>query len=212
MKFSKPVYDSSTKSYRCEVTESDSFRFESAKEDTTFTPSLDTFVEVYRIPLTNDLLQATKGWFTKPLTYEWLLPRIEFNIPTDEVPPMFEGTIEWQLVSIIITKDRFMCMCKMTSMREADKITIEFEEEERLEGRGGEGSERIEVVDIPCVNDSEAPVDIGPTRRVLQKQLVLQARSKAARALFKAEHMTQKYIEMYGEDTDWEDEEDEDSV
>jgi hypothetical protein len=193
------------------VTESDSFRFESAKEDTSFTPSLDTFVEIYRISLTNLLLQATKGWFTKPLTYEWLLPRIEFNIPTDEIPSTFEGTITWQPVAIIITKERFVCMCKMTAMHEADKITLDFQEEVGLE-RGGEANEASEVVDIPCVNDTEPPVDIGPTRRVLQKQLVLQARSKAARALFKAEHMTQKYIEIYGEDTDWEDEEDEDSV
>jgi len=196
----------------CEVTESDSFRFESTKEDTTFTPSLDTFVEVYRKPFVDLLLQATKGWFTKPLTHEWLLPRIEFNIPTDEIPPTFEGSITWQPAAIIITKERFVCMCKMVAMHKLDKITLDFQEEEGLEGREGEGSERIEVVDIPCVNDSEPPVDIGPTRRVLQKQSVLQARSKAARALFKAEHMTQKYIEMYGEDTDWEDEEDEESV
>lgn len=209
MKFTKPVYNSSTKSYRCEVTESDSFRFESNKEDNTFTPSLDTFVEVYRKPLVDLLLQATKGWFTKPLTHEWLLPRIEFNIPTEEVPPTFEGTVGWEPAAIIITKERFVCMCKMTGMREADKITLEFEEEVEGGAGGGIGSE---VVDIPCVNDSEPPVDIGPTRRALQKQSVLQARSKAARALFKAEHMTQKYIEMYGEDTDWEDEEDEDSV
>jgi len=170
-----------------------------------FTPSLNTFVEVYRKPLVDLLLQATKGWFTKPLTHEWLLPRIEFNIPTDEVPPTFEGTVLWEPAAIIITKERFVYMCKMLTMREADKITLDFQEEE-VEG------ESNEVVEIPCVDEKEPPIDIGPTRRVLQKHLVLQARSKAARALFKAEHMTQKYIEAYGEDTDWEDEEDEESV
>jgi hypothetical protein len=56
------------------------------------------------------------------------------------------------------------------------------------------------------------PMSIGPTRRILQKHAVMKARARAARALFKAEALTQDYIRQYGEDTDWEDEADGSSV
>jgi hypothetical protein len=48
------------------------------------------------------------------------------------------------------------------------------------------------------------------TRQQEQKSIVLAARLRAAKALFKAERLTQAYVQTYGE-TDWEDELEEDS-
>jgi cytidylate kinase len=36
-------------------------------------------------------------------------------------------------------------------------------------------------------------------------------RNKAAKALYRAEQETQRYCELYGEDTDWEDDDSDDS-
>jgi hypothetical protein len=204
MKCSKPVYASATKAYTSDIT--NGVRFDILKEDTPFTPSL----EAHRSSVCDILLAQTQGWFTKPLTSDWLLPRIEFSIPTDTVPTAFEGTVTLQAVRLVITKEQFVVYWKVVGIREAEKVVIDFQEgEEAKEAKEAKGPDiPVIVTDVPLVESPE-PVRIGPTRRVLQKRAVLEARSKAARALFKAEHMTQQYIQVYGEDTDWEEDEEE---
>lgn len=141
------------------------------------------------------LITSTKGWFTKPITEEWLTPRLSQVRETTGVLPSFEGTIEWIVAWVSITKDKFCIHWKVNSVKEAPKVVIEFEEEK---------AEIESVADVP--EEEGETLGIGPTRRVLHKSKVLKARAKAARALFKAERMTQEYIQLYGEDTDWEDE------
>ena len=200
MKCSKPVYAPATKAYTSDIIHG--VRFDILKEETPFTLSL----EAHRSSVCDLLLAQTQGWFTKPLTSDWLLPRIEFSIPTDSVPTAFEGTVTVQAVRLVITKEQFVVHWKVVGIREAEKVMIDFQEPEEAK-EAKEAEVPVVVTDVPLVESPE-PVRIGPTRRVLQKRAVLEARSKAARALFKAEHMTQEYIQAYGEDTDWEEDED----
>ena len=81
---------------------------------------------------------------------------------------------------MVISKEEFTIVFKMGVMKQAEKVVIQFQEEEL------------------------------PAKRALQKSDVLKARARAAKALFVAESLTQEYIRLRGgEDTDWEDEEDE---
>jgi len=166
------------------------------KEANPFIPSL----QEYTNQVAEAILEQTRGWFTKPLTSDWLLPRIHFSIPTDGVPASFEGTVTLETVRLVITKEQFVIECKVADMREAEKVIIDLQEDTP-----------VVVNDVPFEPTTAAPIPIGPTRQVLQKRAVMEARSKAARALFKAEHMTQEYIQAYGEDTDWEEDDEGDS-
>jgi hypothetical protein len=189
MKLLKPVYNQEFKVYDSAV-EGGARRIRT-KEGDVWTPPLNEESDEY----INWLIDSTKGWFTKPITKEWLTPRLEHTYETTKLPAAFEGTVEWLLTGISITKERFFIHWKVDSFKEAPKVVIEFEEEQP------------EEVEIVSEAKAEEILAIGPTRRVLHKHKVLQERAKAARALFKAERMTQEYIQLYGEDTDWEDEE-----
>jgi len=120
--------------------------------------------------------------------------KIEYDIPTN-VPETFEGLIEWQIQRLIISKEQFLFVCGVAQTVEDEKVSLEFPEEPAPK----EPEEEIPL-------HEEAPLGIGPTRRNLEKEKVLSARTKAARALFHAERLTQEFYQNFGE-TDWEDEE-----
>jgi len=199
MKLSKPVYDSSAKLYTCDVT--DGIRF-SARHDT----PPETCVDIQE--LTAFLITSTKGWFSKPLTSDFLQGKVKTRFseatldqrPTDE---QFEGTLEWAIQELIISKDVFLFRYSVVNRVADEKISIEFPED---------SVEKVSLAEAPLdeqitfAEDSSAPLGIGPTRQQHQKTLVLKARTKAARALFHAERLTQQYYEEFGEDTDWDDE------
>jgi len=179
-KLAKPVYNSSAKLYTCSIT--NGFRLTARREEGRFTPELDMNKE----QVANFIVAATHGWFSKPLTEDFLRDKIQLTIPTSSLAESFEGSVEWQMVSLTISKDVFLLTFDLIGQKEDEKICIKFEEEE----------------EIP-LQQAEA-IAIGPTRRQIQKKNVLKARAKAARSLFTAERLTQAYCEEFGEDTDWE--------
>ena len=184
-KLGKPVYDASAKMYTCSI--SNGFRFSSRREEGQFTPPLDTC-------LNNDevatfLVGATKGWFSKPLTEDSLKDKIKVHIPTS-VADTFEGSIDWQLAALTLSKELFLLSFSIIAQKEDEAVCIKFEEDE------------------PPLQEAEV-LGIGPTRQQIQKKNVLKARAKAARSLFTAERLTQAYCEEFGEDTDWEGDESE---
>lgn len=193
MKLQKPVYDSARKVYVCEVT--DGIRFECKREDGEWTHPFTQIPSDIVSTLATQLVDTMKHWFSKPITYEWLFPRLQMTIQEPSVGDDFEGTVVWSVSTITISKETFSLEWKIVDSRPAPKVTIAFEEEEEIE----------EVKSIPGTT-LEDSLELGPTRRVLHKHKVMQARARAARALFKAERATQEYIQLYGEDTDWEDE------
>lgn len=176
MKIHRPSYDSSLRIYTCDL--SDGFRLSVTKEEGTLSETFNKDVVVDG--LLQPMIDGTKGWFSKPLTAEWLKPRIRFEIPTGDIPSEFEGSAEFITNKLLISKEEFTFRFALANLKNAEKVVIEFKEE-----------------------DSTA-------RRVLQKADVLKARARAARALFKAEALTQEYLRLRGtEDTDWEEEDDE---
>jgi len=195
MKILKPSYDSSTKVYTCEI--ADGFRLTVSKEDGVVKPAVEDLTrgDLYD-GVIDTLIQGTKGWFSKPLTQDWLQTRVKFDIPIGEVEADFEGTVEFQAARLIISKEVFLFQCPIVRKQEAEKVVISFEEAPAAAAEPAE----------PELVQGEA-VGIGPTRRILQKEVVMKARNKAARALFSAERMTQEFVEEFG-DTDWEDESD----
>jgi hypothetical protein len=186
MKFLKPAYNSQEKQYTSKV--EDGVRLTAEQEGGGLRPTPQDLKASLLPVLIPTVVETTKGWFTKPLTQEWLETRCELSLPMPE--ETFEGSITWVLQDLIITKEKFRFLFSILEAIPAEKVVIQLEEEEEPEL----------VQEVP-------PVALDPTRRVQHKQKVLRARAKAARALFKAERMTQEYIETYGEDTDWEDEE-----
>lgn len=194
MKFARPTYDSKEKMYSSEIL--DGFRFSSEREDSVFTPTLETFqTQTSLIPT---IITLTQGWFSKPLTQEYLTPRLTYSIQND-LPTDFEGTVEWQAKRLTITKDVFTIHCAIVDMKRVEKVVIDFHEDAEA-GAGAEAEIPEAVGEV---------VGIGPTRRMLHKKSVAAARSKAARALFKAERMMQEYTNLYG-DSDWETDSDSD--
>jgi len=187
-RLSRPVYDNTTKTYTCDL--SDGFRFETEQDDTVFTPGLDKAFEWYHESVVEQLLVLTKGWFSKPLTKDWLLSRIKFDMVYNN--EKFEGTVVWQANKLIITKDAFLFKLVIVEQKKREPVIIDFED------------------GIDSVAPDTEVLSIGPTRRDLQKKMVMEARSKAARSLFKAERLTNEYISLYGEDTDWDESDNED--
>ena len=199
MKINKPSYNPGLKLYTCELT--DGFRLSFNKEDGQITQLSDS--ESLIQSLLQPLIDGTKGWFTKPLTKEWLQPRISFDTPTSEIPADFEGTADYQASKLVISKEAFVFECSIIELKPVEKVMIDFKEE--VADAAEEETEDAEAVqEIPLVEST--PLGIGPTRRILQKEVVMKARAKAARALFKAERLTLEYSQLYGEDTDWENE------
>jgi hypothetical protein len=175
MKIEKPSYNASTRLYTCQLT--DGFRLKTSYEN-------GMPKELYKTDdviesLIQPIIKGTAGWFTKPLSPEWLKPRIRLSIPTGDVPSEFEGAVDFVADKLVISKDEFVFVMAMGEITHAEKVVIEFQEEEL------------------------------PAKPPLQKSDVLKAREKAAKALFRAEMLTQEYIRLRGgEDTDWEDDED----
>ena len=189
MKLGKPVYDSATKLYNCPV--SDGVRFSVRREEGSFVKELDSFVD--KDMLIQEILKGTTGWFTKPLTQDYLSQRLQAEFPTS--PDAFEGEIEFQLQGLTISKEVFLLRYAIVAAKEDEKICIELDN----------AVDAKEVDDEIPMADKEV-LGLGPTRQHLVKEKVLKMRAKAARALFIAERLTQEYYEEFGEDTDWEDE------
>jgi hypothetical protein len=177
MKLEKPIYDSSAKVYSCKI--SDGFRFSAKHHGGGFTS--DPTKEIDSEVLANEVIQLTGGWFSKPLTQDFLKGKLKYNIPTSDIQPTFEGEVEFQMNNLLISKDTFLFICTVISVKEDEKICIVFPEED---------------AEVPPLN-----------KRKLQKEKAMLLRTKAARALFHAERLTQEYCSEFGEDTDWEDEE-----
>ena len=185
MRFAKPSYDAKERVYTCEV--SDGFRFSVRRESGSFIKDPESCIDSdERI---SHLIKSTEGWFLKPLTEMSLRGKIRYDIPTS-VPAYFEGLVEWQIQQLIISKEQFLFIFTITQTVEDAKMTLEFPEPED---------------EIPLHIESP-PICIGPTRRNIEKEKVLSVRTKAARALFHAERLTQEFYQNFGE-TDWEDEE-----
>jgi hypothetical protein len=178
MKIHKPSYDSVQRIYTCDL--ADGFRLSITREDGVLSESYDKDTLINS--LLEPIIEGTKGWFSKPLTTAWLKPRIRFDLPTGEIPTNFEGVAEFITNKLLISKEDFTFCFVIANLTNAEKVVIEFKDEEPA------------------------------ARRVLEKADVLKARRRAARALFKAEILTQEYLRNRGtEDTDWEeDDEDED--
>ena len=193
MKFAKPTYDAKTRVYTCDIT--DGFRLCVRRESGSFLKELSDGIDTTeRI---SHLIKTTQGWFSKPLTEEFLKGKIQYDIPTKDIPECFEGSVEWQAKTLIISKDTFLFMCDVVSMIEDEKVSLDFPEEET----------QVNTEDVIPFEEKNEVIAIGPTRRQLHKQKVMLARTKAARALFHAERLTQEYYNSYGDATDWEDEE-----
>ena len=187
MKFTKPSYDAKQRVYTCDVT--DGFRFSVRREGGCLVKAPESCIDSDE--RMNHLIKSTQGWFSKPLTEDFLKGKIRYDIPTS-IPETFEGLIEWQIERLIISKEEFLFVCGIARTVEDEKVSLEFPEEPPVEE------------EIPL--HEEAPLGIGPTRRSLEKEKVFSARAKAARALFHAERLTQDFYQAFGE-TDWEDEE-----
>jgi hypothetical protein len=184
MKLSKPVYNGETKTYSCVVQEG--VRVQEASQ--VQLPDLVQFI-----------IEHTNGWFTKPLKVDWLTPRVKLSFETPKVDTDFCGTVTWAWSDLLISKDSFQVLFKVVDIQEDPKISLEPEQE------GVEGD--LEIIENEPTGNLEAPpISIGPTRRQLQKEIVMKARERAARALFYAERLTQEYVHEFGDDTDWEDE------
>lgn len=190
MKLGKPQYQASDKLYICEI--KDGFRCESERTDEKqYVPALDSFLANKRDVLVDEIFQMTQGWFSKPLQKEWLAQHLLLQIPTDSISDTFEGKIVWEATKLVISKELFAIHLNIIEQIKAEKIMIDFTEQEDT------STSNIQF------NDAE-PLVIGPTRRALMKKKVLEERAKAARALFRAERYTQVYCEEFGDDTDWE--------
>ena len=180
MKLGKPVYSKESQVYVCDCRDEEHiFRVESSVEGGKFSPPLDGHVVKTRDQMISLLLTETTGWFSKPLTKEWLTSRLRYTIPTSDVPADFEGVCRWSIAKLHISKDSFVCEFILT-----EKVSSE----------------------VPLIDLHE---DVSKTSREEKKETVLRARRRAAMALLKAERLMQSYAEEFGEDTDWEDEDDE---
>lgn len=197
MKICNPKYNSVEKVYLCELG-GEKPRFERVYEVDTSNKDPLELANTFTESLKQYLLRETKGWFSKPLTEEWLSTRIHHDVPPNPFSSSWEGTIVWSVKELMITKEKFLFRWVIDTTKEKEKVVIQLEEDE--------DGEEVDEEALPMA--AVDPMSIGPTRRILQKDTVMKARAKAARALFKAEAMTQEYIRQYGEDTDWEDEDD----
>ena len=188
MKFGKPTYNSESKVYVCKI--ADGFRFSIRYEDGAFVSDPNTIID--KDTVIDTVLNATKGWFSKPLTPEFLKGKIQYTIPTSMQGvegTVFEGTVTFAMDELVISKETFLFKFVITDTKEDEKVCIVFEDE-------------APPLPEEVLHPEEKPVNV----RKLQKQRVMDLRTKAARALFHAERLTQEYYNQFGEDTEWEDE------
>jgi hypothetical protein len=206
MKFTKPAYDAKARIYTCDIT--DGFRLSVRREGGVFVKELSDLIN------TNErithLISVTQGWFSKPLTEEFLNGKIRYDIPTEDIPPTFEGSVEWQAKKLVISKDSFSFTCAIVALLEDEKLSLDFPDDEQQQQQQQQQDAALdEEIPMGAAEEEGEIIGIGPTRQQLDKKKVMRAREKAARALFHAERLTQEYCAIYGEDTDWEEEEDE---
>lgn len=175
------MYNADTRQYRADVLESVEFVGDvlEGKLESPL-PEVASFL--------TDTIQSTKGWFRKPLTEDWLATRLRLAIPTETIPADFSGQIRWVLEALFITPDSFTYIYKVVEYLPNEVIDLFLPEVPVL----------VEAA------EAESPTEI----RRKHKARVLAARNRAARALFRAERMTQEYSAAYGDHTDWEDEDD----
>jgi hypothetical protein len=200
MKFTKPAYDAKTRIYTCDIT--DGFRLCVRRESGAFVKEFSECIDTNE--RVRHLIHATQGWFSKPLTEDFLNGKIRYDIPTADIPPTFEGSVEWQAKKLIISKDSFLFACAIVAQVEDEKLSLDFPDDEHTHEQKQEAA-LDEEIPMGAEEDGEV-IGIGPTRQQLDKKKVMRAREKAARALFHAERLTQEFYQAFGE-TDWEDEE-----
>jgi hypothetical protein len=186
MKLGKPIYAKDTQVYVCECRDEEHiFRVESSMQGGKWSAPLEEHLAKTREHMISILLKETTGWFSKPLTKEWLLPRLRYTIPTSDISAEFEGICRWTLAKLHISKESFICEFILSEKVVPEVPLIVLQEDETVE------------------DTSKAK---GSPTREEKKVASLRARRRAAMALLKAERMMQAYAEEFGEDTDWEDE------
>jgi len=211
MNFSKPTYDPKNKIYTVSIINGVRFTMERESPTTPFTPTIENIKKQILPDLVKTIISGTQGWFSKPLTADWLTPRITMNL--DSIPAEFEGSAEWSANTLYISKETFTLQFIVTDMKKSEKVIIDLQEDDVEQVESLESLQSIKPIeDFEEIQmRSDEVVGIGPTRRILHKKSVMQARAKAARALFKAERMMQEYSNLYGNETDWESESEADS-
>jgi transcriptional regulator with GAF, ATPase, and Fis domain len=109
-----------------------------------------------------------------------------------------------------IYKEGFVVEYKLTDTKESEKVCINFQEDEEAKTTEAKTTEAktTEAKTTEANTEAEAKAEDEEKIRHEMKQKVLQARQRAARALFKAEELMHTFVEKYGMDTDWEDEDD----
>jgi hypothetical protein len=196
MKLGKPTYNPESKVYVCKI--SDGFRFSTRYEEGAFVSEASTVID--KDALIDTILKATKGWFSKPLTPEFLKGKIQYTIPTTVFPEGFEsfqGSVDLQMDELVISKEIFLFTFVITDTKEDEKVCIVFPEDEPIPL----------PLPLPQELPPASPVQEQLPPKRLLKQRAMELRTKAARALFHAERVTQEYCNQFGEDTEWEDEE-----
>jgi hypothetical protein len=211
MKLSKPVYDGTKKVYTCDIKDvSDlQYRSEVSGDPSVFEKTPLCFLDETLPASVTAILAQTQGWFSKPLTEDWLIQKLTYSIPTDLVPKGFDGVVEYTPVCLRISKDAFIIEFRLTDTKESEKVCIEFQEDAIEVEAKGQTDET--VLQETVGSEVQSKVDDKEGVRLERKKKVLQARERAARALFKAEELIHAYVGEYGMDTDWEDEDEEDS-
>jgi hypothetical protein len=196
MRICKPVYDSSKKLYICELKQVASeflYVTDTYGEPAILSKTPASFLDETLPACVKTILDQTQGWFSKPLTEAWLIEKLSYSIPTETIEKAFDGGLVFTPIHLYITKESFVVGFKLTDTKAGDKVCIDFQE--------AEVEPKVEV---------EPKSDMPPVDEQIRhetKLKVLQAREKAARALFKAEELMHSYVQKYGTDTDWEDEE-----
>jgi hypothetical protein len=196
MRLLKPVYDGSKKVYICDIKDAESFTYVSDVygDPLSWTKSPSSFYEETLPRCVTTILSQTQGWFSKPLAEDWLIQHLTYSIPTESIENGFDGSATYTPQRLHISKDAFVIEFKLTDTKVAEKVCIEFQEE-------------APVVEQPVEQQHVASNEVI---RQEMKNKVLQARQRAARALFKAEELMHSYVEKYGMDADWEDWDEED--
>jgi hypothetical protein len=192
LNLTRPIFNKEKNLYVSEISFSSVFSIPSPVSEEGVSKIIDTFKD----QIISFLLMETKSWFSKPIQERFLRDRLNFFIPMNTLPADFDGTSTWRFHRLEFAKDKFTLIAEVQDIHESEKICLDDEDELN------------EIDDLPFTQANE-PIGIGPTRRQLVKEKVMKERAKAAKALFRAERMTQQYYAKYG-DTDWEDS-DEDS-
>jgi hypothetical protein len=208
MRLNKPVYDGVKKVWTCDIKEAGDLQYTSDVygEPSAFTKTPASFFDETLPACVTTILSQTLGWFSKPLTEEWLIQKLTYSIPTESIPNGFDGRVEYTPVRLHIYKEGFVVEYKLTDTKENEKVCINFQEDEEAKTTEAEATQ-VDATEADATQVDAKAEDEEKIRHEM-KQKVLQARQRAARALFKAEELMHTFVEKYGMDTDWEDEDD----